>query len=261
MEKRKSNSFDRSVNQPFSPNRLENNSKSISIHGSFAPKTHWKVHVFIKLLQISSNLLPWTIYWFYDISCFIMLLIIWKWQTQLYVHHYHTSDSHSTWKPHTPDKRFSNKHHRTTIMEEQENHNNPTIKILKKFWRQTTFETKIWFILAKFTSEWIIMIELVEPTKYAQNIKNATPNTSRRRCIETLSHGVQSIFMVLLWKFLQRRNPKTHENYLGVWNQCEDWYPTLTKSQETMANWPTLLFQFVFFSLEQFKQPRKTSYN
>lgn len=43
----KSNNFDHSAYQPFSPNRLESNLKSISIHESFVPKTHCEKHVYI----------------------------------------------------------------------------------------------------------------------------------------------------------------------------------------------------------------------
>lgn len=57
VEIRKSSNFDHSANQPFSPNRLGNNSKSISIHESFVPKTPWKMHKFIALFRIPSKLL------------------------------------------------------------------------------------------------------------------------------------------------------------------------------------------------------------
>lgn len=112
---------------------------------------------------------------------------------------------------------------------------------------QTTFEIKIWS-QNWITSEWRITNELIDPTKYAQNIRNATPNTSRRRCSETFSQGVQSTFMAVALEIplLATMKIQPLKDHPGMWNQPKDRKSLPRNSSKTKTPRPTL-FNFVTF--------------
>lgn len=47
----------------------------------------------------------------------------------------------------------------------------------------------------EFTRKYRITMAQIGPNIVRDNMKNVTPNTSKRQCIGTLNHGVHSIFM------------------------------------------------------------------